>query len=542
MPDLTQSLSGNDLGFLKIIASFWGIDLTPPELPSLVAGMLDKALLWEIIEALPTESRTAFDYVAENQGKMPWQFFIRRFGDVRMMGAGRRDRERPDLHPISPAEVLWYRGLIRKAFFKITGEPQEYAYIPDDLFHLIQPENQPTQIVIGRPASPVETTITISVSDHILDDCCSLLASIRSGIPLPIEETDTWLVQPGLLKEILINAGLVEKKNKPQTDKVREFLESPRNIAYNILVKTWLNSKSFNELHHLEGLKFEGNWSNDPFQARHFVLDLISSLPESTWWSITAFLSGMRERFPDFQRPAGDYDSWFIFKESQQNYLRGISSWDEVDGALLKFLINGPFYWFGLLDLAIPNPGAAPTAFRRSYWFEDLAAGNPPANKQSEKLNYHITIDGQFQIQHNSPRSFRYQVARFCRFEKHIKGQYFYRLSPESLSSAAQQGLNARHLLTLIKKYPPANAIPPGLLHALERWEKLGLQVRMEQVITLQVASRELIEILKNNPRARRYLGDELNPTTIIIKPAGKEIIRSILMEAGYLMGTFSDQ
>ena len=55
------------------------------------------------------------------------------------MGAARRDREKPHLNPASPAEVLFYRALLFRAFFNTDKGPQEFAYIPDDLLELVGP-------------------------------------------------------------------------------------------------------------------------------------------------------------------------------------------------------------------------------------------------------------------------------------------------------------------------------------------------------------------------------------------------------------------
>ena len=51
------------------------------------------------------------------------------------------------------------------------------------------------------------------------------------------------------------------------------------------------------------------------------------------------------------------------------DYLRGFSTWDEVDGALVRFLITGPMHWLGLVDLAaprLPARRAPPSALRLS--------------------------------------------------------------------------------------------------------------------------------------------------------------------------------
>jgi hypothetical protein len=82
---------------------------------------------------------------------------------------------------------------------------------------------------------------------------------------------------------------------------------------------------------------------------------MLSQLPQDIWWNLPSFVNAIHDIQPDFQRPAGDYDSWFIRKDNSDDFLRGFSSWDEVDGALLRFLITGPLHWLGFYDLAAPD-------------------------------------------------------------------------------------------------------------------------------------------------------------------------------------------
>ena len=56
MPDLTHTLQGHDLGFLKIVARAWGIDLDAPDaytaVPRLVNEMLDSDQAGEAMNRL----------------------------------------------------------------------------------------------------------------------------------------------------------------------------------------------------------------------------------------------------------------------------------------------------------------------------------------------------------------------------------------------------------------------------------------------------------------------------------------------------------
>jgi hypothetical protein len=508
MPDLLHTLEGHDLGFLKIVAGCWGIELSAPDAasaqPLLVRALSNRPLIGEMLEALPEAAREALEVLLENEGKLAWALFTRRFGEVRPMGAGRRDRERPDLNPVSAAEVLWYRALIGKAFFNLPPEPQEYAYIPDNLLEYLEPLGSSHISPMGRPASPGECAHPLPVTDRVLDHACTLLAARRMNLK-PQTETDGQEIPWHILQDLLGAAGLLDDYGSPVPEAARLFLESERGDALTELAQAWLNSPKFNELRLLPGLKFEGEWQNNALQTRQTVLSLLSQLPEDTWWSLPAFISAIKERRPDFQRPAGDYDSWFIRKAETDTYLRGFSSWDDVDGALLRFLITGPLHWLGILDLAATAEGEQITAFRHSAWAAALWHGRPPALK-AEKAVVKVYSDGRLVVPLLTPRSIRYQIARFCLWEGERKGNYHYRLSPTSLEQAASQGLRPAHLTAILKKHS-AGPLPPDLSAALERWEKFGVQARMQPVVLLRVKQESILEALQKT-RAARYLGE----------------------------------
>jgi hypothetical protein len=537
MPDLLHTLEIHDLGFLKMVASTWGIDISAPDaataLPALTSAMLSRPLIAEMLEVLDEEAREALQVLLENEGRLPWSQFCRRFGDMRIMGSARRDRERPDLMPASSVEMLWYRALIGRAIFNLPPEPQDYAYIPDDLIQYLHPLSAVQITPIGRPASPAECAQPILAADHIIDQACTLLAALRMNANLQALPVSDWLMTPIQLRELLRAAGLVDHSGFPLPDTVRPFLETGRGAALAHLANAWMHSDIFNDLLLLPGLKFEGEWANNPLQTRQTVLEMLSQLPQGTWWSLPAFTAGVRERRPDFQRTAGDYDSWFIRKDGSETFLRGFSCWDEVEGALLRFIITGPLHWLGMTDLAAPKPKTEPTAFRLSAWAASLWHGNPPEGLPIEKEPVRVTSDGRLILTSLSPRWVRYQVARFCQWEGETKGEYRYRIVPSSLEQAQQQGLRPAHLLALLRKFA-AGPLPPDLRKALEGWEKFGVQANIEPVILLRVSSPEILDALRKT-RAARDLGEVLSPTTVLIKPGRAGALRSALAECGYL-------
>ena len=537
MPDLLHTLQGRDLGFLRMTASLWGIELAAPDvhtaLPLLTQKILSSGQIQEMVDTLPEVARQAMHALLENDGLMPWSLFSRRYGEIRVMGSAKRDRERPDLRPASPSEALWYRGLIGRAFLNQPPEPQEYTYIPDDLIERIHIPAAETLHIYGRPASPAEIGLIQPATDGLLDHICTFLAGRRMGLPDSTYQTQVWGISLAEMEALLLTIGLLDKNGKPQPRAVQSFLKTPRAAALMQLVTAWVHSTTYNELLLLPELTCEGDWMNDPLSTRSTVLDMLSHLPQHTWWNCSAFLADVKEYQPDFQRPAGDYDSWFIRKTGTEQYYRGFSAWDEVDGRLLLNMITRPLHWLGIYDLASLNAEGPPDAFRPSDWAEDLLSGNAPQGFPEEDGKIRVTSEGTLYVPRLAPRALRYQLARFTDWIKETAEGYTYRVTPAALERARQQNLSAAQLINLLRKNFPS-PLPPTLIKALNRWEKQGSQAKIQPAVLLRVTSAEVLTALRGT-RAARFLLEELSPTIVTLRPGSEEAVLAALAEIGYL-------
>ena len=550
MLGLSQSLQRQDPGYLRIVADLWGIELEPggesePALRDaaqiLAVKMLDPVLVREMVEALPELARAALYDLLQNGGSLPWSHFTRRYGSVREMGPGKRDREQPFLNPASPAEALWYRGLLGRAFQDTPDGPQEFAYIPSDIVALLPTPLEVAPRGLGRPASPAERAVQIPADDSLVDHACTLLAALRLGISLESKEfmagswNDHFQHSPTAtdLQILLASADLLDiKAGLPQPEAARQFLEAPRESALAQLTLAWLQSRVFNDLLLLPGLRAEGDWQNDPLRARQAILQLLSGVPRHSWWSLPAFITAVKEAQPDFQRPAGDYDSWYIYDLASGNFLRGFDNWERVDGALITFIITGPLHWLGILDLAAPASGGSPTAFRFSSWSEALLHGTPPDGFSKEEENLLVSSDARLRVPRLISRAVRYQVARFSTWERADETIYSYRITHASLLRAREQGIQVSHIIALLRRH--ALSLSPNLVKALQRWEQQGSEARLEHALILRLRTPEMLQSLRSS-RAARFLGDPLGPTVVIVKPGAWEKLSAILAEMGFL-------
>ena len=541
MPNLYASLRDQDLGFLNIIASFWGVTIprrdTETARKALVSEIIDRELVEEMAAALPAPAAAALSELLQSTGRLPWVRLVRQHGDVRQMGRARRDREKPYEDAPSAVEMLYYRGLVARAYMDSPDGMQEYAYIPDDLLPLIPVSEPLLELALGRPAADQDCVQVLAAGDRILDDATTMLAGLRAEA-----DYSRYILKAcaPFLYELLQAAGLIEETGELDVEVVRVFLEHPRGETLAALARTWITSPGLSDLHLVPTLEAEGAWRNDPLETRRRVLDFIASVPDGAWWSINGFISAIKDRFPEFQRPDGDYDSWFLKDLATGEYQRGAAHWDQVEGALLRFLIVGPLHWLGIVDLASaralkskePPPDGWAMAFRLTRWARHLMKGIPIEKLAEEDQKVHVRSDGRINVPRLAPRAARYLLARFCDWEAPVWDEYRYRPTPSSLVAAAEHGLNVGQLIALLARH--TDGIPPNITRSLKNWQVQGVAARIETFPVLRLPAPEALSALRAS-RAARYLGDTLGPAAVALKPGTEQRVLAVLSELGYL-------
>jgi hypothetical protein len=551
MPDLKRCLLDYDAGLLRIIAELWGLELHAPnqrDAAGELAGlMLQAELAAEVYTALPEAARAALAALRRT-GRMPLAQFVRQFGELRAMGQARRDREQPWLNQPTVAETLWYRGLVARAFLAEGGQaPEEFVFIPDDLAAFIPADPEPAQarLDLGEPLAP---PLGPATAGRAPDDLATLLAYLQiaaaklegaSLLPRHREALSRFLRYPDALDWLIhlaIRRGLAGGVPlKPDPSRTRPYLESSREAQVRALAAAWRESREWNDLLHVPGLVFEGAaWHNDSLAARQAILALLRDVAPGCWWPVEALVAAVKARRPDFQRPGGDYESWYIRDAATRNYLRGFEYWDQVDGALVRWLIQKPLYWLGIVE-------AVESAFSVTAWGARFLSGTleetpgvEPAAAPAPLLA--VSADGTLHVAAAASGYDRFQVARVCNWLPMEQDNYVYRLSPASLARAAKQSIKVNHILTFLQKSVGESTLPPALVGALRRWERVGPEAAVKETVVLKLKNPELLETLLRTPGVSRYFGERLGPALVEVRAAEVGELRRALVELGLLV------
>lgn len=545
MPPLVRVLVDYDLGLLKVMAELWGVELPISQQRAaaehLAEHMLQPAAVHEMADLLTPPARAAMNALYQAQ-HIPWATFQRAHGDLRAMGPGRRERERPWLNAPSITEQLWYRGLVARGFLvSEAGVTQEYAFIPNDLRQRWPP---PAPEPAPPPGQPAAHSVPAPQPGLAAADVTTLLAywqvtNVKLGAGgWPARHATAlhrFLHQPAalaLFTHLAETLGLITvPEGQPvrlEAAPARRWLEEDTQQAWT-LAQAWRDSATWNDLRHLPGLIFEGEWHNDPVRARAAVLRHLAQVPVGVPWDVESFVAAIHQRDPDFQRPGGDYEAWYVRSAANQQFLRGVAHWPHIEGALIRWLITAPLAWLGAVTV-----NADHTAFAVTPLGEALTRATPWPAPPPDDTPWRLTAAGLVTVPLAAPAYARFQLARVTNWVEPTPTHWRYRLAPAALKRAARQNINVAAVTTFLQRQLTAD-LPPNLLAALQRWERTGSEASVREVIVLKTATPTVLDSLRREPALRNKLGEALSDTLIEVRADSVDEVRAWLAALGLL-------
>jgi hypothetical protein len=535
MPTIFETIRDYDEDILHKIAEGWGIDLEldikQKNTEQIACRISGDAIINEMIHSLSDNSMRGLIMLASEKGEIPWDQFTREFGELREMGAGRRERERPDRNPCSVTEELYYKALIGKAYFDIGDGLQEFAFIPDEVFQHLNFEEPRA---ISNSLKPIPTQLvnkTLFTNDHIVDHSCTVLSGLRIGLSVGELEPFTPGIPGSFLVDLLRENKIITDRSKTSSEKIKQFLEADRGPVLRHLALAWKNSHEIDELDLLESLEFESHLKRKPQSSRDLLMKLILKVPDETWFGIQEFCRWIYQSHSDILRSGGEYDAWFIKIKATGETIKGFENWYRVEGEYVRMMILKPLFWLGFVDLGKIQGDTIPTVFKKSKWFNTLMAGLDLKYPSILKKDFELEKSGRIIIERFFPRDIRYQIARCCEWES-VRGHKFsFRLTPLAFYRMEQQGLKISQLVALINRYA-RKPLPQNILLGLERWEKHGQEANIGSVLVLKVKSEIILDQLMASP-VNKYILSRQNPTTAEITADSLPFIKAALIDMG---------
>lgn len=563
MPTLVRALLDYDPGMLEIIAAQWDVDLTTDdraqasdELAAAMARPEAVAAIWERLDQQQCEA--LFDLQAQ-AGRIPLSQFVRRYGELRPMGPARREREKPWINPISTTEALYYRALIVRVFEQTVAGAQEMIAIPEELRDLLpQP---PLEKLARTPGYAVAPPRKLR-DGHLTapDDMATLLAHLllrdtnaRGWLAnTPVEVIDRHLRRSSepayraLLVQLAYDLDFIADEEtlthivtRVDKERVRPWLEAPRAHQARLLAEAWFESTRWNDLMYVPGLEAD-QWPNTGIVARHAVLEMLREVPSEIWWSLDGFIEYVKQVNPDFQRPGGDYAAWYLRDAYSGEIMHGLQYWDHIEGALIRFLFEGPLHWLGLVR-------AGRGVFLLTPLMLALQGIVPWPDTPDRPARIRVDEQGVISAPVDLSRYDRVKIARFCAWigtpapapyvpygESRDEGVYLYRLTPQAIARVADEGVELPAIIAFLQRLS-SHALPPNVLKMLQNWHDNPREVIVHDVVIVSAKDLGVYERLRDNERVSRWLGRQVGPHAHIVQREDMPQLLNALREMGIL-------
>ncbi len=566
MKRLQDALIDYDLSLLQALAAKRGLprpqNRQSDTLTRFVSDLLSPSSLAITLDDLSEEERQGFEALVSQGGLMEYPKFVRLYGSIRGQGRGKLLREQPWENPANVAEGLWYRGLVFKDFRHTVEGPEEVIFIPDDLLDALPDLTAapPTPPTFEMPFAtlPIATQVsTWAVRENLF----ILLVYLHTHIVRAVD-ANTW---PSHHQQALQDHFSPHPQQSPET--IFQFIfhlaerldflqrEGPRLRLNIIQVKAWLQASAEQQIQTLQNcwrgdpywsdlaqvpglvLKPTG-WDYSPLLARSQILAYLSQLPAEEWLTIEDFKQTLKKVDPDFQRPHGDYQSWYIY-DPQGQPLMGFEHWDAIEGGLIQQIIVGPLFGLGVVDLGGPAEDLPPTHFLMTplgYQFlnPQEVSIRPPA--QASKRSFIRINATNFTIRVSNLVSLydRFQLARLAELVRREPKQVVYQITRSSYRQALEQSITLEQILAFLNRITRAQ-VPLNLSDSLHHWDRQIGSVKLEHLTLIRFNQIALLSELLQHPEIGPLLDIPLGDEAILVPEKNVTQVRQLLLQYGYL-------
>jgi hypothetical protein len=386
----------------------------------------------------------------------------------------------------------------------------------------------------------------------LIDDVCMLLSVVHAGEgfgPLRngIHTEATELLSRcfldgspdriGFVSHLAASAGLVRVEGKAwrlRREQARLWLGKSRAEQLREFQETWLGDSSWNDLCHVPSLRCEETgWRNDPLVARKAVVDSLRRAAADVWMSISGFVDAVRAEAPDYARPDGDFESWYIRDARSGEYLTGFEHWDRVEGALLVYLLTGPLHWLGVVSLGYKEGWDKPSAFHLTPWggaflgLSDCSMQDLPCRPAL------VGPDGTITLAREFPLRDRFQLARIAEWRS-SGAEYVYALTPAVLGRALSEGIEIERIERFLSRISQGH-VPAASILRLRHWAQRYGHVRLRRAVILETRTPQTMAELRTMERVKGYLRQAVSPTMAVVREGDWDPLVQELYRAGYL-------
>jgi hypothetical protein len=368
-------------------------------------------------------------------------------------------------------------------------------------------------------------------------------------------QTLTALFPPPLLPDLSKNAELdflihlgrrtdlltvKHGRIKPEREAVRTWLQASPLKQTQFLQNAWRADPTWNDLWRIPSLAPQPTgWENSPLLARSKILSYLAreETLSGAWLSLDGFITAIKRFDPDFQRPHGDYQSWYIYDLNHQP-LMGFEYWDHIEGALIRYILTHLLLLMGVINVGLSHKTALPTSFQITPQGEGFLTNRlttPPTSKKPLFLrvgpNFHVYVPQQASLYD------RFQLARFAELVQREENRVVYHITQASVGQALRNGVTSDQMVAFLARVTN-NQTPLKVVETLRTWGTRQGTAYLERTTLLRFKHESQVDEICQNPQLKPLLGEVIGPKAILVPSENTLEVRRILIELGYLSGS----
>ena len=495
--DLRDRLAEYPPIMLEAIADSWRISLTDEQVPDIIERLASELTRGEsvhrAVRRLGKAERDALAYIS-SVGQVRAHVLTRKFGEIRRLGPGRLEWEEAWQSPISPAERLWFMGLICREYGVDGPYHGEVYFVPSEVRLALPP------LHVSLPEFRVEAAepppVTREAGDAFARDVFAVLCHLRNhsvrGRQGILARHELGRLRPRLtsdrsprlelLHHLCLCAGLVRRQDglwRP-TSQASGWLRSSAQGRHRLLFHAWLADTDWNELCLMPTVSCDDTgWRCDPVLARKAVVSYLARCAVGVWSTVASLIDSIYQVDADFLRPDGDYEAWYIRDVTTGQYLTGFRSWRQVEGALIRYLLQYPLLWLGIVAMGQLRRGELAVSFRVTDEGADTlqtweaGSSSDVGHESHAKPALPLVLGSDLSLTASLEGSWydRFLLERFARWIKEDEHVACYVLDKESVQVALADGITAGQIESFLRRATKGR-VPSEVLRALRAWSR----------------------------------------------------------------------
>jgi hypothetical protein len=555
--DLYRLLSEHPPAVLRAIAANWQVELEDQD-PLQAARQLGDAMLAPgalvaRITALSPEARQALSVLAQSHGQAAMKSLTLRYGDMRRVGPGRLERDRPWDETPSPLEELVYNGLAFRAFGAVPGGHGELLLLPGELLERLPPPTRaaPAMDLALAPEPALVADAGLALSEDVL----AVLSYLRRVQPAAPPDDDhlqppAWLMTDQHLARRLIGArdearlalcwrllwrlNLIEEKHgrlRPSLA-ARDWLRSADVSRATRLYRAWRDDPRVAELEQVSALICDPDGCPyDPVASRRRLMQFVQELQPGSWHTPESLAQALKRSQPTFLRPDGDLTSWFVRDAITGQYLRGIESWERVEAALALYLLTHQLHWLGLVRLGAPGPDSAPTALGLTDLGTAMLGKATAREAGRDAALAQANAQGDVHVALRGSAYERYQLERIAFWQGQQEVAH-YLLTEESIWEGYNAGITVEQMLAFLKRITGAG-LPTDLTLTLQTWARRFGRATLRQATLLMLADEGTAREIARDHQLSALIVETLTPTVLVVRANDVDELTAALKARG---------